>query len=206
MWWTSHFPGLKPTLFLNGIDTERYDGDITSERLIDVLYVGRYLEHKGAGDILHALQPDHVAVFAGNGPYLNELKSIASSRNLTNATFYDAPSSETIAGLYKQAKIFACPSRAKEGLLTTLLEAGASGCAVVTASGSGMTDLITDKQNGLVVEPANAIQLQAAFEYLLHNSTDRLALATQLQSDIKHGWSWENRAMALKDIYQNAAK
>lgn len=205
-WWTDHFPDLHPTLFLNGIDITRYNGDSLAERPIDVLYVGRYLEHKGAGDILHALQPDQIAVLAGNGPYLSELKSIATARNLTRVTFYDTPSSDTIAQLYKQAKIFACPSRAKEGLLTTLLEAGASGCAVITASGSGMTDLVIDKQNGLVVEPANILQLQSAIAQLLKNQSERTTLAAQLQTDIQRGWSWEQRAKDLKEIYENATK
>lgn len=201
-WWQTQFPSLDPVVFQNGIDTSFFSGNPTDERPIDVLYVGRFMEHKGVDDILHAVRPGQKVVIAGNGPYLPALKEIARERGLLDFTdFYDTPSTKTLQSLYKQAKVFACPSRGREGLLTTLLEAGASGCAVVTASGSGMTDLVENGVNGLVITPGAVAELEQAFDTLLEDVDRRITLATALQTEIVSHWSWNQKGKELKEIY-----
>ncbi len=205
-WWVSQFPHLKPTVFQNGIATESFTGDPSANRPIDILYVGRFLEHKGIDDILRAARPGQVIAIAGHGSYLPALRDIAYKRGLEDSiTFYDTPSTETIRKLYGQAKIFACPSRGREGVLTTLLEAGASGCAVVTTSGAGMTDVVRNDVNGLVVAPGDVSALQNAFTTLLDASFERrLTLATALQTELRRDWSWNVKAAKLMEIYRAA--
>jgi len=204
-WWTHHFPRLSPSVFTNGIDTTFFTGDSMDNRPIDILYVGRFMEHKGIDDILRAVHPGQTVVVAGNGLYLPRLKEIAREQGLLDSvTFYDAPSTATIQRLYRQAKIFACPSRGREGLLTTLLEAGASGCAVVTTSGSGMTDLIRDAENGVVINPGDVVALARTFDVLLSDSSARLELAACLQSEIRERWSWDTKVEELKELYHAA--
>lgn len=203
-WWVEHYPDLRPTVFLNGIDTEFYSGTPSEDRPVDVLYVGRFLEHKGIDDILHAVKKDQRVVIAGNGPYLPVLKNIAKHLDLNSVTFYDTPSTEKITYLYKQSKVFACPSRAKEGLLTTLLEAGSSGCAIITTSGSGMTELVRNNINGIVVEPRDATALGLAIDNLLKDNEKRIKLATNIQSEIYENWSWDQKIVELIETYRNA--
>jgi glycosyltransferase involved in cell wall biosynthesis len=203
-WWTHNYPKLQPTVFLNGINTSYFDGDTKAHRSIDILYVGRFLEHKGIDDILRAVQPTHHVVIAGNGPYLKTLRAIASERDLKHVVFYDTPSTTVIKKLYQDAKIFACPSRAKEGLLTTLLEAASSGCAIVTTSGSGMTDLVQHKTEGIVVPPRDSKTLRSSFEDLLKSDEKRIKIAQHLQAKVRKGWSWDQKAVELRGLYKNA--
>lgn len=201
-WWSNN-SALNPRVFQNGIDTLAFTGEVTAERPIDILYVGRFMEHKGVDDVLRAARANQTIAVAGNGPYLNELKAIARDRGIENSvTFYDTPSTATIQQLYQQAKVFACPSRGREGVLTTLLEAGASGCAVVTASGSGMTDIIKDGVNGVVVAPGDVAHLEKAFDSLLQDTEQRISLAQALQAEIRERWSWDSKARQLEEIYR----
>lgn len=204
-WWTNNFPHLTPSVFHNGIDTTFFTGEPDAERPIDILYVGRFMEHKGIDDILQTVQAGQKVVIAGNGQYLPALEEIVRKRGLENAiTFYNKPTTETIRELYQKAKIFACPSKGKEGLLTTLLEAGASGCAIVTTSGSGMTDLVENGRNGIVVSPGDSSALRASFDGLLKNREKRLALAQAIQKEIRESWSWNAKSLELKELYHAA--
>jgi glycosyltransferase involved in cell wall biosynthesis len=201
-WWKREFNKLEPELFYNGIDTKLFNGEVVSNRPIDVLYVGRYLEHKGAQDIIMSANKYHKVVFAGNGPYLSILKKLAKEYDLRDYTFFDTPSTSTIIELYKNSKIFVCPSRSKEGLLTTLLEAGASGCAVITTKGSGMTDLINNRINGIVVDPGSVSDLSLAITELLHDEELRCQLAESLRLEINGNWNWRYKAVELERIYE----
>lgn len=205
-YWKLHFPDLNPILFQNGIDTDSFTGDPDGDRPIDILYVGRFLEHKGILDILNAVRSTQRIIIAGNGAALiPRIHQIINSRSLEDAvTIIDTPSTETIQQLYRQAKIFACPSRGREGVLTTMLEAGASGCAIVTTSGSGMTDFAQNNSNAVVLPPGDIIGLQDAFDMLLANPVKRISLASAAQSEIRQNWTWRHKASQLKDIYQHA--
>lgn len=205
-WWGAQFPKLPMDIFRNGIDTRLYAGLPDEPRIIDVLYVGRFLPHKGIDDILQAVSPDMTTVIAGHGPYLDTLKAIAKQRNLTKVTFIDTPSTVELRQLYASSKLFVCPSRAKEGVLTTMLEASSSGCAIVTASGSGMTDLIVNGKNGRVIAPSDILGLADTLTQLLANDSIRHSLARQVQSDIQSSWSWDSKATELEQIYEHALK
>lgn len=201
-WWSTHYPNIPMNIFRNGIDITNYSGDPTGSRPIDVLYVGRFLEHKGVDDLLQAVPIEASIVVAGNGPYLDTLRTIADSRGLRNVQFYDTPDTATLRRLYASAKVFACPSRAKEGVLTTMLEAAASGCAVVTASGSGMTDLAIDTVNSRVISPGNIEQLAQAIHSLLSDEETRKHLATVIQQEVRQEWSWEAKGEELERLYE----
>lgn len=205
-WWEDHYPSLTPEIFRNGIDSEKYSGEVTSQRPIDILYTGRFLSHKGIDDILASAPQTAKIVIAGNGPYLPELQLLAKNRKLENVRFLDRPSTATLRELYATSKLFICPSRAKEGVLTTMLEAGSSGCAIITASGSGMTDLITDRQNGRVVTPGDRATLGHITAELLEDSKQRCDLAEAVQENIRQTWSWDMKAVELEGIYAHAIK
>jgi glycosyltransferase involved in cell wall biosynthesis len=129
---------------------------------------------------------------------------MAEDLGLTNVTFYESPSTSVIRDLYKNAKTFVCPSRNKEGVLTTLLEAAASGCAVITTSGSGMTDLVTSPSEGMIVSPGDTTALKDAINTLLGNDTNRIKMARTLQTKICQSWTWQAKSVELERIYRGS--
>ncbi len=206
-WWHNHYPDVPMEVFRNGVPVDTFYEAIEADRPIDILYVGRILKHKGIEDILLAADPEQRIVIAGKGhpEAVARLKAIVSDRKL-QVLFVNSPNNKTLVNLYKNSKIFACPSRGKEGVLTTMLEAGAAGCAVVTSSGSGMTDLAVHNSNSLIIRPGNTKELREAFAKLLHNKGTRLRLAKSMQDTIAENWSWKFRIKQLEEIYDRASK
>jgi glycosyltransferase involved in cell wall biosynthesis len=201
-WWSSRYPNKRYDVFRNGVDTNEFYADPNGARPIDVLYVGRFLTHKGIDDILHSVTPDTRLVIAGSGPYEQGIRQLIADRGLNNAELFIKPSNSELKDLYAEAKIFACPSRGKEGVLTTMLEAAASGCAIVTARGSGMTDLIANEENGLLVDPGDISQITRGIAGLLHDDQRRVALAARAQSDVTENWSWAAKGKELEGLYE----
>lgn len=204
-WWHSHYPKLPMDIFRNGVETDAFYADVSATRPIDILYVGRFLEHKGIDDILEVIEQQTHVVIAGHGPFEQAIRDKITARGLTNVEVIIRPDNETLKNLYKTSKIFACPSRSKEGVLTTMLEAGAAGCAIVTASGSGMTDLAQDTINSRVITPGDREALKEICTTLLGNETERQRLATAIQTDICRDWSWDTKAKELEELYTNAS-
>ena len=84
-----------------------------------------------------------------------------------------------------------------------MLEAAASGCAILTSKGSGMTDLIFDGRNGMLVDPGNISQIASGITELLQDDKRRLALASSVQSDVIASWSWTAKGKELEGIYED---
>ncbi len=74
-----------------------------------------------------------------------------------------------MAVVYRAADIVVIPSRFSEGTSFSCLEAMASGCAVISTDVGGLTNLIIDDYNGLLVQPT-VEGLSAALERLLSDS------------------------------------
>lgn len=81
--------------------------------------------------------------------------------------------------LYRDADIFLYPSYS-EGFPNAILEAGASGCAVICTPVGAIPDYLTDHQEALLVTPGDSTGLANAIETL----RDDPALRSKLSSEI----------------------
>ena len=75
--------------------------------------------------------------------------------------------------LYRDYDIFVLPTRPGEGIPRVLLEAMAAGLPIVTTRVSGITSLITDEENGLLVHDASPEQLTRAVRKLIETPSLR---------------------------------
>jgi glycosyltransferase involved in cell wall biosynthesis len=64
-----------------------------------------------------------------------------------------------------------------EGQPISILEAYASGCAVVTTNHAGILDIFEDGRNGLLVDIKSSFSLVNAIQFLLTNNFDRMSYA-----------------------------
>ncbi len=87
-------------------------------------------------------------------------------------------SNEELAGWLKTAGVFAMPSLF-EGLGLSLQEALFAGCPCIASSAGGITDLIEDGFNGLLVEPGNVPQLAHGLKRLLADENLRASLGSK---------------------------
>lgn len=164
-----------------GVDTERFDPDLRStlprEERIEVLYSGRITREKGvdllADAFLEARASDprlHLTV-AGGGPEQDRL----AERLGEHVTFLGWLAGPELARAYADADIFLFPS-ATDTFGQVILEAQASGLAVIAVAEGGPLSLIEDGVSGLL-RPAEAGALAGAVRELAASPGRRAELA-----------------------------
>jgi glycosyltransferase involved in cell wall biosynthesis len=141
-----------------------------------ILTVGRWAaseRYKGADDLIRAMPqllgsfPDLHLVAVGGGDDLVRLKTIAAEFGITSSVkFFERISVEQLAACYARAEIFALPSTG-EGFGIVFLEAMGFGVPVVAAAAGGVTDIVKDGVNGLLVPGRDAVALVQSLDRLL---------------------------------------
>lgn len=151
-----------------------------------VLFVGRLVEKKAPDVLLGAIRrlddlqarlPVRIeATFVGAGPLLESVA--AEARSLSNATveFVGAMAHDDVLAMYPSYDVFCLPSYS-EGLPVVLMEAMASGVAVITTPVAAIPELVEDGISGLLVPPGDAEALAGALRHLAMEPADRAALA-----------------------------
>ncbi len=80
---------------------------------------------------------------------------------------------EHVMEAFRRCTAAVLPSVWPDPCPTTVLEAMASGCPVVTTSIGGMTDMVVDQESGLLVPPGNVLALTEAIRGLLADESLR---------------------------------
>jgi glycosyltransferase involved in cell wall biosynthesis len=109
-------------------------------------------------------------------------------------------SREDMPALYASHDIFVLPSL---GMPLVLLEAMASGLAIVTTESSGMTDVVEDGHDGLLTIPGDATSLVLAITKLFENPQLRRQLGSAAQEKMKR-FSWTRFATRHEAVFNRA--
>ena len=157
-----------------------------------VLMVGRLVEKKGVTVLLDAIRrlPDLdglVVRVVGDGPLRAPLEEQAVGLPVT---FLGGLGRDELAREYAAAAVAVFPSVPaasgdQDGLPVALLEALASGCAVIASDLPGLNDAVHHDNTGLLVPPGDAVALAAAIQDALSDEArrDRLAQAGRVRAD-----------------------
>lgn len=150
-----------------------------------VLTVGRWAaseRYKGADDLIRAvalLKTKHrnlQMVAVGGGDDLPRLAGLAKSLGVADSVqFLHGLTRPQIAACYSRADVFALPSTG-EGFGLVFLEAMAFAKPVIGAATGGVTDLIQDCVNGMLVPPREPPKLAEALDTLLCDDSLRLRM------------------------------
>lgn len=173
---------------------------------IDFLYLGRLSPEKGPDLLIRALQDlsslqtDFSIKIAGNGPLLSDLQEeVSHFSNRSSFEFLGFVSDPD--SLIRRSKWLVLPSRT-EGLPMAALEAMARGTPVIATSVGELPNLITNKSNGILVEPNNVSELTEVLEYALRlNDDDRMRMANSAHNTVLKDYSLERYGREIADIY-----
>jgi len=190
----------------NGIDEKHFEPKNEKED-IDILYIGRLIEIKGVQYLIRAIKGVvenkkvnsklHV-VIGGKGAYKCELEKLTKELNLGDyIQFIEYIPEEDKVSYYNRSKICVFPSYAKEGVLTTLLEAFSCGRAVITTDSCGMVDIVKSDNNGILVKPQNSLALENKIEELLNNPKKRASIGRNARNTVLSSWSWRESTNKL---------
>ena len=178
-----------------------------------LLAVGRLSDQKGLQYLIEAMQdirryePKIKLLIIGEGPYETALKEIVKSKGLENFVEFigSVPFSE-VPEYYNFADIFVMPSLSTktgtEALGLSLLEAMASGCAVIGTNIGGIPFVIKDSYNGVLVEQKNANELVNAVITMLKDKKKSGKLGKNAADFIRKNYSWENVTKRFIGVYK----
>jgi phosphatidylinositol alpha-1,6-mannosyltransferase len=169
-----------------------------------LLTIGRLVERKGVDRVIEALplllqrHPDLVYLVAGGGPREAALRRLADRLGLGARVIFTGPVAEAeLPRLYNLAAVFVMVSRfirrkaTIEGFGLVYLEAGASGLPVVAGTSGGVTDVVRDRENGLLVDPESPAAIAAAVGFLLEHPDEARRLGERGRAQALEPANWE---------------
>jgi glycosyltransferase involved in cell wall biosynthesis len=200
----------KITVISHFIDTKRFNtvAQITHKKSVTVLFVGRLETYKGvietviaAGKLLHDSELSDKTidfVFAGDGSLGTKLIQLEKQMGISERVRHIHVSYDEMPAIYRNADIFVAPSKKsetwEEQYNTSLLEAQASGLAIVTTQSGGIPENIGDA--GFLVPPGNSDALADALK--------RFIVSKELRTS--YGAKARKRAETVHDIRIGAKK
>jgi glycosyltransferase involved in cell wall biosynthesis len=173
------------------------------------LFVGTWIDHKGIYPLaesfarLSALIPGVRLTIAGCTETEQGVRRHFSHLVQSSLAVRPFVSRDDMPALYASHDIFVLPSLV-EGMPLVLLEAMASGLAVVTTESSGMTDLVEDGHDGLLTIPGDATSLVMAMTKLCENPQLRLQMGNAAQEKMRR-FSWTRFAKRHEAVFNRAA-
>ena len=211
----THRLGTEPSRFTivpGAVDVARFTpGARTPGPAPVLLYHGRVDARKGVLDMLDALAPlaaegvPFELLVSGIGPTFDETAARIAQRGLgAHARMTGYVDYADVPEVYRRADIFVSPTYA-EGFSNTILEAMASGLAVVSCRAVGVVDCIRDGENGLLTEPGDVPALTAALRQMLADPAGRARLAAAGLEECRRVYSWSAVGRQIMDIYASLA-
>lgn len=179
-----------------------------AEGTVCVAYAARLLADKGADVVLEAARmlrdnPRIHFFVAGAGPLEEEVR--AASQDLSNLTYVGMLSHADLAALLTRCDVFCLPTKYSEGLPTSLLEAAACSCALVSSHAGGVDEIIPTQDHGVILEQAKAQDLLTALEMLAENPTRLHALQRTAFDYVGREFSWDHTATELTKAFMRAS-
>ena len=114
-----------------------------------------------------------------------------------DVTFLGALQPADMPDLMASADIFVLPTRYPEGLPRVLLEAGATGAALVAGDVDGTRAFVAHDVNGLLLAQTDGASIAAALANLVTDPAQRLRLGSAARASLEQG-GYDIRAVTAK--------
>jgi len=175
-------PEDKITVLRMGVDTRRFayaERRLCPGEAVRVVTVGRLVEKKGYEYTLRAIAAlcakgrRIVYSIGGEGPLRQDLESLTRTLGINrHVTFLGAVGQDEVLEMYRQGHIFVLPSITatngdQEGTPVSIMEAQATGMAVLSTYHSGIPELVADGKSGYLVAERDPDALAERLAYLI---------------------------------------
>lgn len=171
-----------------------------AEDPVRLLCVGRAVEKKGLDLLLDALARLPPALnwrlkHVGGGPLLPALAARARTLEIdSRIEWLGAQPQDIVLGLYREADLFVLPCRVardgdRDGLPNVLVEAASQELACISTAVAGVTELLVDGDNALIVAPEDVRGLARAIERAIVDAPLRRSLGMRAARRVREGFS-----------------
>jgi glycosyltransferase involved in cell wall biosynthesis len=191
-------PRRKISLLRNGINLDNYSAYYADKGY--ALYLGRLSKEKGIRTLLEAHNKLNSAIplkVAGTGPLEASLQSV-----YPDVQFTGYKTGTELNDLIKEAAFVVVPSECYENCSMSVLEAMASGKAVIGSNLGGLPEQIEDGASGLLFEPGNAHDLAEKMARLMQDKVLRQDMGRAGRKIIEEKFSLHEHGNKLISIYR----
>jgi len=153
--------------FANIATQEKIQDREGSNKVISILFARRFQEYRGTRILAESARyildkfPNVTFTLAGEGPDEEWLKTYLSDQN--RVTFIRYLPEESLR-IHLDHDIAVIPSLASEGTSLSVAEAMGAGCAVIATNVGGITNMIINNYNGIIVAPTKDYLTEALVE------------------------------------------
>lgn len=200
-----------------GVDTESFSkkesgikDKYNATKLIT--FLGRKEEYKGIATVLKALRllvkQNPSLRFLCIGPetsYSRELWKNLSKSISDNVIIMQSVSEEEKNAILSETDIFIMPSTA-ESFGIVYLEAWIHAKPVIGARSGAVSDVITDYEDGFLIEPGNYVELAVKIGYLLENEDIASEFGKNGEKKVLKNYTWDVIADKWKNVFERAVK
>ena len=203
--------GTDPTQFRPEIDSRQARATYGLDGGPWLLTVARLEWHKGIDTVIRALpavralHPGARYAVIGEGPRRSELEQIAGQAGVRHAVkFLGFVPDDELPALYNAAAVYVGASRYHdllvEGFGISLVEASASGIAVVGGRSGGVADAVRDGETGLLVDPEQPAAVAAGINRLLSDDALRKTMGAAGRRAVETYYNWDRVGRDLMRI------
>lgn len=173
------YPRVKMTVIPNFCELPQFV-PIKPTTCVNIIFARRFYPYRGTRLLTEALfmiikeHPNVNLIIAGEGPDESFLK-MSFSNIASSVRFIKYDSADSLA-IHKDMHIALIPTLGSEGTSLSLLEAMAAGCVPICTNVGGMTNVILDHYNGIMISP-DVESLYGAIKEVVENEKLREQLS-----------------------------
>lgn len=196
-------------LIPNGVDTKRFAPPQNNQRHVSeetrFVAVGSLLPVKQHENLIAAfarmeprLQQQSKLTIVGGGPLHDDLQALIDTLGVSERVSL-LGNQKDVPGILKSHDVFVSASRT-EGFPLSLLEGLAAGLPAAVTAVDGVTDIVRDGVEGLLVTPKDVDSMRQAMEQFVSDQTLRSVLGAQARQRAEY-FSWERCIDSYAELY-----
>lgn len=208
---SKYFPG-DYDIIPNGIDAAHFSAPASpiekyKDGKVNILFVGRMEKRKGLRYLLSAYArlkwetPQVRLIVVGPGRLDPESERLLGERPVADIEFVGGIPYGELPRYYQTADIFCAPATGMESFGIVLLEAMASGTAIVASNIPGYASVLPEGSAGALVPPKDEAALAAALEMLVRDEDLRKAMGAQGR-EMAQDYDWDKVSQRVLALYE----
>jgi len=146
--------------------------------------------------------PQARLLVVGSGRKEKELKDWVETENLSGQIIF-LGNVASLSSLFRILDVSVLPSTI-EGLGFSILEAQANSVPVVASSIGGISEIIRDRETGILVNPANPVELYRGIKLILEDTMLRQKIINNAKRQIEDKFNFKTMILQVERVYQEA--